>query len=71
MAAVYEQFAKDIQTIIAAFKSKYNNLKTDRYCHKYNNLKTDRYCHKYNNLKTDRYCHKYTSITERGLDGII
>ncbi|XP_048780771.2 nostrin-like isoform X2 [Ostrea edulis] len=30
MAAVYEQFAKDIQAIIAAFKSKYNNLKTDR-----------------------------------------
>ncbi|XP_061178105.1 uncharacterized protein LOC133186797 [Saccostrea echinata] len=30
MAAVYEQFAKDIQTIIAAFKTKYEDLKRDR-----------------------------------------
>ncbi|XP_062594523.1 uncharacterized protein LOC134255649, partial [Saccostrea cucullata] len=30
MAAVYEQFAKDIQTIIAAFKTKYEDLRRDR-----------------------------------------
>ncbi|XP_052711369.1 nostrin-like isoform X4 [Crassostrea angulata] len=30
MAAVYEQFAKDIQTIISAFKAKYSDLNHDR-----------------------------------------
>ena len=31
MAMVYEQFAKDIQTIISAFKAKYTDLRNDRY----------------------------------------
>ncbi|XP_078333925.1 uncharacterized protein LOC111126993 isoform X3 [Crassostrea virginica] len=30
MAMVYEQFAKDIQTIISAFKAKYTDLRNDR-----------------------------------------